>query len=81
MDAADLVLHLRKLLHELVDFLAGQRAGRAAERRHQLLLQQEIAHWLPRPHVLQFGQVDRKGATIKLDLLPASPVLMREGQV
>ncbi|HEY3156482.1 MAG TPA: NAD(P)-binding domain-containing protein [Candidatus Eisenbacteria bacterium] len=31
--------------------------------------------------VLQFGQVDRKGAVIKLDLLPASPVLMREGQV
>lgn len=31
--------------------------------------------------VLQFGQVDRKGASIKLDLLPASPVLMREGQV
>ena len=30
--------------------------------------------------VLQFGQVDRKGKTIKLDLLPASPVLMREGE-
>ena len=30
--------------------------------------------------VLQFGQVDRGGKTIKLDLLPASPVLMREGQ-
>jgi thioredoxin reductase/ferredoxin len=29
--------------------------------------------------VLQFGQVDRGGKTIKLDLLPASPVLMREG--
>ena len=31
--------------------------------------------------VLQFGQVDRKGRTVKLDLLPASPVLMREGPV
>ncbi len=31
--------------------------------------------------VLQFGQVDRKGKTLKLDLLPASPVLMREGDV
>jgi len=31
--------------------------------------------------VLQFGQVDRKGNAIKLDLLPASPVLMREGSV
>jgi len=31
--------------------------------------------------VLQFGRVDRKGVAIKLDLLPASPVLMREGQV
>ncbi len=30
--------------------------------------------------VLQFGQVDRKGKTLKLDLLPASPVLMREGE-
>ncbi len=30
--------------------------------------------------VLQFGQVDRKGKTIALDLLPASPVIMREGQ-
>jgi len=30
--------------------------------------------------VLQFGQVDRRGAAIKLDLLPASPVLMREGK-
>lgn len=29
--------------------------------------------------VLQFGQVDRSGRTIRLDLLPASPVLMREG--
>jgi polyferredoxin len=29
--------------------------------------------------VLQFGQVDRKGKTLKLDLLPASPVIMREG--
>jgi len=29
--------------------------------------------------VLQFGQVDRGGKTIKLDLLPASPVVMREG--
>jgi NosR/NirI family nitrous oxide reductase transcriptional regulator len=29
--------------------------------------------------VLQFGQVDRAGRTIRLDLLPASPVLMREG--
>ena len=29
--------------------------------------------------VLQFGQVDRKGKTIALDLLPASPVIMREG--
>ena len=29
--------------------------------------------------VLQFGQVDRSGRTISLDLLPASPVLMREG--
>ncbi|HZI89847.1 MAG TPA: NAD(P)-binding domain-containing protein, partial [Candidatus Polarisedimenticolia bacterium] len=29
--------------------------------------------------VLQFGQVDRKGKTITLDLLPASPVIMREG--
>lgn len=28
--------------------------------------------------VLQFGQVDRSGRTIRLDLLPASPVLMRE---
>lgn len=28
--------------------------------------------------VLQFGQVDRLGRTIRLDLLPASPVLMRE---
>ena len=28
--------------------------------------------------VLQFGQVDRGGRTISLDLLPASPVLMRE---
>ncbi len=31
--------------------------------------------------VLQFGQVDRKGKTLKLDLLPASPVIMREGPV
>ena len=31
--------------------------------------------------VLQFGQVDRKGKTLKLDLLPASPVIMREGKV
>jgi len=31
--------------------------------------------------VLQFGQVDRKGKTLKLDLLPASPVIMREGEV
>ena len=30
--------------------------------------------------VLQFGQVDRQGRTITLDLLPASPVLMREGK-
>jgi NAD-dependent dihydropyrimidine dehydrogenase PreA subunit len=30
--------------------------------------------------VLQFGQVDRSGRTISLDLLPASPVLMREGK-
>lgn len=30
--------------------------------------------------VLQFGQVDRKGKTLKLDLLPASPVIMREGE-
>jgi len=30
--------------------------------------------------VLQFGQVDRTGRTISLDLLPASPVLMREGK-
>ncbi len=30
--------------------------------------------------VLQFGQVDRKGRTLKLDLLPASPVLRREGE-
>jgi NAD-dependent dihydropyrimidine dehydrogenase PreA subunit len=30
--------------------------------------------------VLQFGQVDRGGRTIALDLLPASPVLMREGK-
>jgi NosR/NirI family nitrous oxide reductase transcriptional regulator len=30
--------------------------------------------------VLQFGQLDRKGQTLKLDLLPASPVLMREGE-
>src|SRR5262245_2231305 len=30
--------------------------------------------------VLQFGQVDRAGRTISLDLLPASPVLMREGK-
>jgi ferredoxin len=29
--------------------------------------------------VLQFGQVDRKGKTLTLDLLPASPVIMREG--
>jgi NosR/NirI family transcriptional regulator, nitrous oxide reductase regulator len=28
--------------------------------------------------VLSFGQVDRRGRTIRLDLLPASPVLMRE---
>jgi NosR/NirI family transcriptional regulator, nitrous oxide reductase regulator len=28
--------------------------------------------------VLQFGQVDRSGRTIRLDLLPASPVRMRE---
>ena len=30
--------------------------------------------------VLQFGQVDRAGRTIKLDLLPASPVIMKEGR-
>ena len=30
--------------------------------------------------VLQFGQVDRGGRTIALDLLPASPVIMREGK-
>jgi NosR/NirI family nitrous oxide reductase transcriptional regulator len=30
--------------------------------------------------VLQFGQVDRAGRTLKLDLLPASPVRMREGE-
>jgi ferredoxin len=30
--------------------------------------------------VLTFGQVDRDGKTIRLDLLPASPVQMREGQ-
>jgi NosR/NirI family nitrous oxide reductase transcriptional regulator len=30
--------------------------------------------------VLQFGQVDRKGKTLTLDLLPASPVIMREGE-
>ena len=30
--------------------------------------------------VLQFGQVDRAGGTIKLDLLPASPVIMKEGR-
>ncbi len=30
--------------------------------------------------VLQFGQVDRKGKILKLDLLPASPVIMREGE-
>ena len=29
--------------------------------------------------VLQFGRVDRTGKTIALDLLPASPVIMREG--
>jgi ferredoxin len=29
--------------------------------------------------VLQFGQVNRTGKTIALDLLPASPVIMREG--
>jgi NosR/NirI family transcriptional regulator, nitrous oxide reductase regulator len=29
--------------------------------------------------VLQFGRVDRSGKTIALDLLPASPVIMREG--
>jgi NosR/NirI family transcriptional regulator, nitrous oxide reductase regulator len=29
--------------------------------------------------VLQFGEVDRAGRTIRLDLLPASPVLLREG--
>ena len=29
--------------------------------------------------VLAFGQVDRTGRTIRLDLLPASPVRMREG--
>ena len=29
--------------------------------------------------VLRFGQVDRKGIILKLDTLPASPVLMREG--
>ena len=27
----------------------------------------------------QFGQIDRSGRVIKLDLLPASPVSMREG--
>ena len=31
--------------------------------------------------VLQFGQVDRRGKTVKVDLLPASPVIMREGPV
>jgi ferredoxin len=30
--------------------------------------------------VLQFGQIDRGGRAITLDLLPASPVLMREGK-
>jgi len=30
--------------------------------------------------VLTFGQVDRTGRTIRLDLLPASPVQMREGR-
>jgi ferredoxin len=30
--------------------------------------------------VLTFGRVDRSGRTIALDLLPASPVQMREGR-
>jgi NosR/NirI family nitrous oxide reductase transcriptional regulator len=30
--------------------------------------------------VLRFGQVDRAGRTLRLDLLPASPVRMREGE-